>query len=164
LLKGEIQVSAKERDSQSESLLKEIATIVAEKCVNPATKLPYPVAVIEKAIKDSHFSPHLGKNAKQQALEVIKTLEKDQSFPISRAQMRLLIHTAISDASRVLPAITPLISAVEEESKESGELNMTVLVYPGAFREITEIVAKLTRGKGTVHTLNLKVLQETEDL
>lgn len=66
MLKGEIQVSAKERDNQSENLLKEIATIVAEKCVNPASKLPYPVAIIEKAIKDVHFAPHLGKSAKQQ--------------------------------------------------------------------------------------------------
>lgn len=59
-------MSSKERDSQSENLTKEIATIVAEKCVNPATKLPYPVAIIEKAMKDVHFSPNLAKNAKQQ--------------------------------------------------------------------------------------------------
>lgn len=90
-------------------------------------------------------------------------LEKEPSLPISRAQMRLLIHTALADASKVLPAITPLLSAVESERKEAGELEMTVLVYPGAFREITEAVARLTRGKGTVHTLNLKVLQEAED-
>lgn len=66
LLKGEIQVSGKERENQTESLLKEIATIVADKCVNPQTKLPYPAAVIEKAIQDIHFSPNLTKNAKQQ--------------------------------------------------------------------------------------------------
>lgn len=59
-------MSGKERESQADSLLKEISTIVAEKCVNPSTKLPYPVAVIEKAIKDLHFSPSLTKNAKQQ--------------------------------------------------------------------------------------------------
>lgn len=69
LLKGEIQVSGKERENQSESLLKEIATIVAEKCVNPQSKLPYPSAVIEKAIQDIHFSPSLTKNAKQQVFE-----------------------------------------------------------------------------------------------
>lgn len=65
-------MSSKERDSQSENLTKEIATIVAEKCVNPGTKLPYPVAIIEKAMKDVHFSPNLSKNAKQQVKQKCK--------------------------------------------------------------------------------------------
>lgn len=76
--------------------------------------------------------------------------------------MRLLINTSLSDAKQVLPAITAYISQIESEDKQ-GELNLTVLVYPGAYREITETVARLTRGKGTVHTLNLKVLKESED-
>ncbi len=161
LTKGEIQVSSKERDNQSENLMKEIATIVAEKCVNPSTKLPYPVAIIEKAMKDIHFSPHLNKNAKQQALDVIRGLEKTPNFPISRVQMRLLVNCSLGDMSKVLAIVNPLVSQVEQESKE-GELNMTVLIYPGVYREITEGVSKVTRGKGTVHTLNLKVLKEYE--
>lgn len=93
---------------------------------------------------------------------MIRILEKEPGFPISRAQMRLLINTSLSDAKQVLPAITPYIGQIESEDKQ-GELNLTVLVYPGAFREITEAVARLTKGKGTVHTLNLKVLKESED-
>ena len=37
LEKGELQVSDKERQIQLESLFKDVATIVAEKCVNPET-------------------------------------------------------------------------------------------------------------------------------
>lgn len=156
-------MSSKERDNQAENLVKEIATIIAEKCVNPATKLPYPVAIIEKVMKDIHFSPNLNKAAKQQALDVIRSLEKEPNFPISRAQMRLLVNASLSDSSKIMPAIQPFISLVESESKDGGELNLTILVYPGAFREITDAVARITRGKGTVHTLNLKVLKESED-
>lgn len=76
--------------------------------------------------------------------------------------MRLLINTSLNDATKTIAAILPHISAVESESKE-GELNMTILIDPGVFRIITDAVAKLTRGKGTVHTLNLKVLKESED-
>lgn len=94
---------------------------------------------------------------------MIKLLEKVPNLPISRAQMRLLLSTSLADASRVLQAVSPLFSQIESESKDGGELNMTVLVYPGAFRDISEAVARLTRGKGTVHTLNLKVLKESED-
>lgn len=164
LLKGEIQVSDKERDSQAEALTREIATIVAAKCVNPGTRLPYPVAVIEKAMKEMHFSPNLGRNAKQQALEVIRQLSKDPAFPLARAQMRLLVNVPLAEAGRVLGAVASLFTEVESESREGGELTTTVLVYPGAFREISEAVARLTRGKGTVHTLALKVLKESEDM
>lgn len=91
LLKGELQVSDKERSSQLESLFKDIATTVAgmdllknpadlkcdcnwlwcdlfvsDKCVNPETKRPYPVSMIEQAMKDVHYSVKPNRNAKQQ--------------------------------------------------------------------------------------------------
>lgn len=59
-------MSGKERDAQLDTSFREIATIVADKCVNPRTKLPYPVGMIEKAMSDIHFSVNLTKNAKQQ--------------------------------------------------------------------------------------------------
>lgn len=76
--------------------------------------------------------------------------------------MRLLINASMNDAGRVTKEITPLISQIESESRE-GELHMTVLIDPGQFRVITDAVAKITKGKGTVHTLNLKVLKESEE-
>ena len=39
------QVSDKERQAQNEALFKEVATQVAEKCVNPESKRPYPVSI-----------------------------------------------------------------------------------------------------------------------
>ena len=66
LAKGELQVSEKERHVQQDSMLKEIATMVADKCVNPETKRPYPVSMIEKAMKDVHFSVKPNRNCKQQ--------------------------------------------------------------------------------------------------
>ena len=38
------QVSDKERQAQNEALFKEVATQVADKCVNPESKRPYPVS------------------------------------------------------------------------------------------------------------------------
>ncbi|XP_046688666.1 ribosome maturation protein SBDS-like, partial [Homalodisca vitripennis] len=66
LAKGELQVSDKERQTQLDSLFNDIATTVADKCVNPETKRPYPVSIIEKAMKDVHFSVKPNRNAKQQ--------------------------------------------------------------------------------------------------
>ena len=68
LAKGELQVSDKERQSQLDSMYRDIATIVSDKCVNPETKRPYPVGVIERAMKDIHFSVKPTKGTKQQVL------------------------------------------------------------------------------------------------
>lgn len=70
--KGEVQVSGMERDAHLESSCREIATIVADKCVNPLTKLPYPVGMIEKAMDDLHFSVNFNKSSKQQVRKYIK--------------------------------------------------------------------------------------------
>jgi len=66
LSKGELQVSDRERQSQLEQMFRDIATIVAEKCVNPETKRPYTVSLIERAMKDIHFSVKANKSTKQQ--------------------------------------------------------------------------------------------------
>jgi ribosome maturation protein SDO1 len=55
---------------------------VADKCVNPETKRPYTVILIERAMKDIHYSVKPSRSTKQQALEVIKQLkEKMKSSP-----------------------------------------------------------------------------------
>lgn len=66
LTKGEVQVSDKERHTQLEQMFRDIATIVADKCVNPETKRPYTVILIERAMKDIHYSVKTNKSTKQQ--------------------------------------------------------------------------------------------------
>ena len=66
LKKGELQVSTLERNSQLSTIHKDIANIIAEKTVNPETKRPYPVSMIEKVITDMGFSVSSSKSAKQQ--------------------------------------------------------------------------------------------------
>jgi ribosome maturation protein SDO1 len=66
LKKGEVQVGEKERDHDLSSLRKEIATLVAEKCEDPATQRPYAVGMIEKAMAEAGFSVKQNKSAKSQ--------------------------------------------------------------------------------------------------
>jgi hypothetical protein len=56
LEKGQVQVAEKERQHQMDQMTKDIATLVSERCVDPATKRPYAVTTIEKAMKDAHYS------------------------------------------------------------------------------------------------------------
>ena len=135
-----------ERDAQLGNSFREIATIVADKCVNPLTKLPYPVGMIEKAMTDLHFLLILIRieaAGKKECgwmwtywylgFEVIKLLEKQNTFPIARAQMRLLIECPrASFHAEILKVITPLVSEIEsDESANVSAYKMTVLIDPG---------------------------------
>lgn len=65
LRKGELQVSERERQYHAENLFHEIAVLVSEKCVDPATKRPFSIGIIERAMRDTlHFAVLSNKPAK----------------------------------------------------------------------------------------------------
>ncbi|XP_054014554.1 ribosome maturation protein SBDS [Hylaeus anthracinus] len=158
LTKGELQVSDKERHSALDSMLKDIATTVADKCVNPETKRPYTVTMIEKAMKDVHFSVKPNRNAKQQALDVIPQLKV--VMPLERAQMRLRVLVSGKEARKLRDKIVKLIATIETEEWDNGTLNIICLIDPGHYREITELVRSETKGSGLLELLNLKEIVE----
>ena len=89
LNKGEYQVSDLEREANLENLRREVATIVANMCVDKNNLAPVPVALVQKAMLQAKIKLNDKHPAKKQALEVIKDLQK--IMPIKRAQMRILI-------------------------------------------------------------------------
>ncbi|XP_013146074.1 PREDICTED: ribosome maturation protein SBDS [Papilio polytes] len=160
LEKGELQVSDKERHSQIDSLFKDIATTVADKCVNPETKRPYPVSIIEKAMKDTHFSVNVNRSAKQQALDVIQMIKKE--IPLERAQMRVRISLGGKEAKKIIEKAIKLATSVEEEHWESGTANIICLIDPGSFRNLDDMIRSDTKGHGQFELLNLKEMIEGE--
>lgn len=58
--KGELQVAGKEREAQLSSQFRDIATIVMQKTINPETKHPYTISMIERLMHEIHYAvdPH----------------------------------------------------------------------------------------------------------
>ena len=126
----------KERDHDLISLRKEIATLVAEKCVDPAMQRPYPVGMIEKAMAEAGFSVKQNKNAKSQACtssfalevtcwkltlfpkvsECIKLLQSDSNLPIQRARMRIKLSLPIVDAEKLRTKVLEAAEKVEQDA------------------------------------------------
>ncbi len=117
-------MSDKERQQQHDSLFKEIATIVSEKCVNPETKRPYTVTLIEQSMKDAHFSINTTKNAKQQALEVIKLLQSSGKVPIERAEMKIRLDIPVKEGKKIKDKLHKLIKKMESEEFNSTSLEI----------------------------------------
>lgn len=162
LEKGELQVSEKERNSQLDSLFKDIATNISDKCVNPESKRPYPVSIIEKAMKDIHFSVKPNKNAKQQALEVIPLLKA--SIPLERANMRIKVSLVGSNAKKLKEKIVQHCVSVEEEDWNGGNLSLIGLIDPGSFKIINDIISAETKSTGRLEVLNLKEVIDNEEV
>lgn len=65
LRKGELQVSERERQYQVGNLFNEIAVIVSQTCVDPTSKRPFSVGIIERTMRDTlHYAVLPSKSAK----------------------------------------------------------------------------------------------------
>lgn len=147
--KGELQVSEKERQHQLESTFKDIANIIADKCVNPETRRPYPVGMIEKAMKQVHVSVKPNRTSKQQALEIIPQLKK--VIQIERAQMKLQVLTNKKNKNKMKEFINQLES---ESVQEDGIIEMVFTTDPGNYRSIDQLVSSTP--KSELHVLTLQ--------
>ncbi|CAG2170206.1 unnamed protein product [Oppiella nova] len=155
LTKGELQISEKERSHQLEGAYKEIATIIADKCVNPETKRPYTVGMVEKCMKQLHFSVKPNRNSKQQAIELIPQLKT--VMPIERAQMKLRVVTHKKNKQK----LKELATSVEVESMgDEGLLEMVFMTDPGHYRTIDQLVNSTP--KSQLHVLLLQEVEEGE--
>ncbi|KDN39600.1 hypothetical protein RSAG8_08756, partial [Rhizoctonia solani AG-8 WAC10335] len=153
--KGELQVGDKERAHESSQLWKDIATQVAEKCVDPTTQKPYPVGLIEKAMTEAGFSVKTGKNAKAQVLECIKHLQANSTLPLQRARMRVRITMPVKDGKRLKEQVVQGADKIEDEDW-GEEWEIIMLIDPGQFRVLTELIQsdKELKGSGRVETLS----------
>jgi ribosome maturation protein SDO1 len=155
LSKGELQVSDKERHSQNDQLFKDIATTVAEKCLNPELKRPYPVTIIEKAMKDVHYSVKPNQSAKQQALQVIKLLK--EQIPLERAKMRLKVISKGKVAKKLREKIVKFESVeMEKEDREEDQLSLIFVIDPGHFKEIDSMIQAEVKNGSYLEVLSYK--------
>ncbi|EDW78710.1 uncharacterized protein Dwil_GK12553 [Drosophila willistoni] len=164
LSKGELQVSEKERQSVLDTQINGIINSVAALCVNPETRRPYSATIIEKSLKDAHFSVKMNKNIKQNTLEAIKLL-KEHQLPIERSRMKLRVSFAGKEGGgKLKESVVKLANSVEHEEWEESTLHLTLLIDPGQYRVIDELVRNETKGKGLLELLELKEVVENEEI
>ncbi|KAJ7596828.1 Shwachman-Bodian-diamond syndrome protein-domain-containing protein [Mycena floridula] len=171
LKKGEVQVGEKERDHDLSALRKEIATLIAAKCVDPSTQRAYPVGLIEKAMAEAGVSVKQNKTAKSQVSECIKLLQTDSQLPIQRARMRIRITMPNSDGKRLREKVIEGAETIEDDEMGQEEWEVVRPAYfsllhlsdafqimqidPGQFRIINDLLQKECKGRWRIDTMNL---------
>eukprot|EP00727_Mastigamoeba_balamuthi_P013674 m51a1_g893 hypothetical protein (261) ;mRNA; f:18131-19334 len=163
LEKGELQVSERERKVQQSSTHRDIATIVAEKCVNPETGRPLTFTMIEKAMQDAHYAINPRRTAKQQALDVIKILREKGLIQIERAPMDLRVTVPAEAAQVAHERLQPLATAFKtpapgpapEGEAAAPPVSMEFTIEPSNFRKVETTVRDLCGRRGKVEVLNV---------
>ena len=104
-----LQLSDKERELEYSNLFKDVASILVDKCINPETQKPYTISMMERALRDVHFSVDPKKSSKQQALEVRLYLLGDVQR-LRLADFRVLICTCscVSESPNIIFRAGPL--------------------------------------------------------
>lgn len=161
LKQGELQVSAGERQHEASNLFNEVATIVSNLCVDPKTKRPFSVGIIERAMRDTlHFAVVSNRPAKVQAQAVIKQLEEHMN--IRRAHMRLRLTIPMSSAKATKEKLKDHVQSWEDEEWD-GPYEATVLIAPGGYRAVDEILRQESRGQASFEVISLAVVEEGDE-
>ena len=125
--------------------------MISNKCVNPETKRPYPVSIIEKAMKECHIAVKPNKSSKQQALDTIGKLQTNLS--IERAMMRMKVVVPVKTVNKMRKYLSKQDQNVkiETEEKVGEDMVITLLASPGLYRDLeatvrdeTQVVQNLT--------------------
>ncbi|TDH65587.1 hypothetical protein CCR75_001349 [Bremia lactucae] len=156
---GELQVSEGERKALVENMYRDIATIIADKCVNPTSNRPYPYTVIERVMKEIHYAVIPNRSAKQQALELMKRLP--QIMPLARAKMKIVVTTPHIQVDAIKQGLREEGAEILEQSGLES-VRMIVLITPRSYRIVNTLVQTCTHGQGSLEVIDLKSHQEGE--
>ena len=133
LSKGEVQIGEKERELEYSSKFRDIATMVASRCVNSQTGWPFTVATIETAMRDTiHFAVNPAKPTKQQATEIIEKLK--EHMPIARARIHVKITAKGLSHEKVLE-----IAGEKSEITSHGDGWVELLANPSRFKDLEQL-------------------------
>ncbi|KAL4855148.1 Ribosome maturation protein [Chlorella vulgaris] len=160
LAEGEVQISDKERKVELDTLFRDVASVLSEKCINPESSRPYTISMLERALKDSHFSVDPKRPAKAQAMEALPLLKA--RFPIERARMRLRLAVPLRCKDEMLELLGRQGGAVEEQDLLGDLFSVVCLVEPGTFRSVHTFIQTSSEGAGRLEVLSLAATGEAE--
>jgi ribosome maturation protein SDO1 len=110
-------------------------------------------------MKELHFAVIPNRSAKQQALEVIKKLQKQ--IPIARAKMKIQVTVPKANGKKIKETLlNEKAEIVQEVWGENARL--IVLINPGSYRVVDAMIQENASFNGSLEVLELSVHEEGE--
>ncbi|MEM4576826.1 MAG: ribosome assembly factor SBDS [Candidatus Nezhaarchaeales archaeon] len=152
ILRGEIQLTAKQRKELIESKRRQIINFISRNCVDSKTGLPIPPTRVELLLNDAKVSIDPFRDAEEQALEVIKVLRK--VIPIKISKVVLELKAPRQYASKVYALIPRYGEILKSNWLEDGSWKGEIEIPAGLQLELLDKLNKMTQGDVEVRTVS----------
>ncbi|MCK4847748.1 MAG: ribosome assembly factor SBDS [Candidatus Heimdallarchaeota archaeon] len=152
--KGELNLTAEQRQVFFEKKRNKIVTLISKMCINPKTKTPHPPNRIENAMKEAKVMIDPTQSAEDQLKNIIAELRK--VLPISMETVKLVVKIPPEFTGKAYGEIKRKGQITKDEWQKDGSWITIVDVAAGIQGEFIEIVQGLTKGRAEI-----KVLERT---
>ena len=152
ILRGEIQLTAKQRKELIENKRKQIITFISRNCVDAKTGLPIPPTRVELLLNEARVSIDPFKDVEEQALEIIKVLRT--KIPIKISKVVLEIKAPPQYASRVCSLMPRYGEVLKSQWLNDGSWKGEVEIPAGLQLELLDKLNKMTHGNVEVKTIS----------
>jgi len=142
--RGEIQLTAKQRKELIESKRKQIIAYISRNCVDSKTGLPIPPTRVELLLEEVKVPIDPFKDAKEQALEIIKELRT--KIPIKISKTLLEIKASPQHSSKVYSLLPRYGEILKSQWLEDGSWKGEIEVPAGLQLELIDKLNKMTQG------------------
>lgn len=152
ILRGEIQLTAKQRKELIENKRKQIVTFISRNCVDSKTGLPIPPTRVEVLLNEVKVSIDPFKDAEEQALEIIKALKA--KVPIKISKVVLEVKVSPQHASKVYSLLPRYGEVLKGQWLADGSWKGEVEIPAGVQLELIDKLNKLTQGSVEVKVIS----------
>ncbi|RLF23301.1 MAG: ribosome assembly factor SBDS [Thermoprotei archaeon] len=154
LRKGEIQLTAEQRRRMIEAKRRQIIEFISRNCIDPRTGHPHPPSRIESALEEAKVGIDPFKPAEEQAMNIIKALQRILPIKIARALIAVKIPAAY--VGRAYGVLSRMGTITRQAWLPDGSW-MAELEIPAGMRPILiEKVNQLTKGEGEIRILSMR--------
>lgn len=148
LIKGELNLTADQRQEFFEKKRKQIVNLLAKTCINPKTRLPHPPIRIENAMKEAKVMIDPSTPAKSQLKDIINELRR--VLPIRMETVKLAIKIPPEFTGKAYGEIKRNAQIEKDEWQKDGCWIAVVTVAAGIQGEFMERVQSMTKGRAEI--------------
>jgi len=151
LEKGELSLTAEQRQEFFEKKRKQIVTLLAKTCINPKTRTPHPPTRIENAMKEAKVMIDPSSSAENQLKDIIQQLR--HVMPISMETVKLAVKIPPEFTGKAYGEIKRSAQIQKDEWQNDGHWIAVVNVAAGIQGEFMERVQGMTKGRAEIKVL-----------
>jgi len=147
---GEIVLPQEYRDKQREAKFKQVVDFLVKNCIDPRTKAPYTAERITNAIKEAGAKIDEKRKADEQALLIMKQIEKIIPIRIETIKLKIIIPAA--HTGRIY-GLLQNFNKLKEEWLSDGSLSYVINLPVGMQLEFYDKLNAVTHGSAVTEEI-----------